>query len=112
MMRGTTRAKPEFAILSARFPALPKAGEALPGRQKRKSSGDARCGCGIPGIPKFRLEEEVEQRVQAGRRCHRTCWTPVGGDILFVEANIAKGGRHPYVTGQIGDVMQESTRPH
>ena len=37
-------------------------------------------------------------------------WTPVGGDILFVEANIAKGGRHLTVTGQVGEVMQESTK--
>jgi ATP-dependent Lon protease len=29
---------------------------------------------------------------------------------LFVEANVAKGGRHLTVTGQVGDVMQESTK--
>ena len=32
------------------------------------------------------------------------------GDILFVEANISKGSRHLTVTGQVGDVMQESTK--
>jgi ATP-dependent Lon protease len=62
------------------------------------------------GAPKFRLEEEVENRVKRAGVVIGLAWTPVGGDILFVEANIAKGGRHLTVTGQIGDVMQESTK--
>jgi ATP-dependent Lon protease len=62
------------------------------------------------GIPKFRLEEEVEERVKRPGVVIGLAWTPVGGDILFVEANIAKGSRHLTVTGQIGDVMQESTK--
>src|SRR4029077_10625580 len=62
------------------------------------------------GAPKFRLEEEVEERVKRAGVVIGLAWTPVGGDILFVEANIAKGGRHLTVTGQIGDVMQESTK--
>jgi ATP-dependent Lon protease len=35
-------------------------------------------------------------------------WTPVGGDILFIEANKMKGKGHFHITGQIGDVMKES----
>ncbi len=62
------------------------------------------------GIPKYRLEEEVEERVKRPGVVIGLAWTPVGGDILFVEANISKGGRHLTVTGQIGDVMQESTK--
>src|ERR1051325_11715672 len=62
------------------------------------------------GTPKYRLEEEVEERVQRAGVVIGLAWTPVGGDILFVEANIAKGGRHLTVTGQIGEVMQESTK--
>jgi ATP-dependent Lon protease len=62
------------------------------------------------GIQKYRLEEEVEERVRRAGVAIGLAWTPVGGDILFVEANIAKGGRHLTVTGQIGDVMQESTK--
>jgi ATP-dependent Lon protease len=61
------------------------------------------------GTPKYRLEEEVEERIRPGVVIG-LAWTPVGGDILFVEANIAKGGRHLTVTGQIGEVMQESTK--
>src|SRR4029079_15810654 len=62
------------------------------------------------GSPKYQLEEEVEERVKRAGVVIGLAWTPVGGDILFVEANIAKGGRHRTVTGQIGDVMQESTK--
>src|SRR5437867_1607764 len=61
------------------------------------------------GVPKFELEEEVEERVKRAGVVIGLAWTPVGGDILFVEANISKGSRHLTVTGQVGDVMQEST---
>jgi len=62
------------------------------------------------GSPKFRLEEEVEERVKRPGVAVGLAWTPVGGDVLFVEANVAKGSRHLTVTGQIGEVMQESTK--
>ena len=62
------------------------------------------------GLAKFRLEEEVEERVKRPGVVIGLAWTPVGGDILFVEANISKGARHLIVTGQIGEVMQESTK--
>src|SRR6266850_5902055 len=42
------------------------------------------------GSPKFQLEEEVEERVKRAGVVIGLAWTPVGGDILFVEANIAK----------------------
>src|SRR2546427_358321 len=60
--------------------------------------------------PKYQLEEEVEERVKRAGVVIGLAWTPVGGDILFVEANISKGSRHLTVTGQVGDVMQESTK--
>src|SRR5262252_4578866 len=62
------------------------------------------------GSPKYQLEEEVEERVKRAGVVIGLAWTPVGGDILFVEANIAKGGRHLTVPGQVGDVMQEATK--
>jgi len=62
------------------------------------------------GSSRYRLEEEVEERVKRAGVAVGLAWTPVGGDVLFVEANIAKGGRHLTVTGQIGEVMQESTK--
>ena len=62
------------------------------------------------GSQKYQLEEEVEERVKRAGVVIGLAWTPVGGDILFVEANISKGARHLTVTGQVGDVMQESTK--
>src|SRR5688572_18064314 len=62
------------------------------------------------GLPRYRLEEEVEERVNRPGVVVGLAWTPVGGDVLFVEANISKGARHLLVTGQIGEVMQESTK--
>jgi ATP-dependent Lon protease len=35
-------------------------------------------------------------------------WTPVGGDLLFIEATSMKGGKGLTLTGQLGDVMKES----
>ena len=78
---------------------------------KDPTSGRRRHGCRrTPGSPKYQLEEEVEERVRRAGVVIGLAWTPVGGDILFVEANVSKGGRHLTVTGQVGDVMQESTK--
>jgi ATP-dependent Lon protease len=62
------------------------------------------------GLPRFRPEEEIEERINRPGVVIGLAWTPVGGDVLFVEANISKGARHLTVTGQIGEVMQESTK--
>ncbi|MCG3172024.1 MAG: Lon protease 2 [Myxococcota bacterium] len=37
-------------------------------------------------------------------------WTPVGGDILFIEATRMRGAKHFVVTGKLGEVMTESAR--
>ena len=37
-------------------------------------------------------------------------WTPVGGDILYIQALMTKGGGKITVTGQLGDVMKESSQ--
>jgi ATP-dependent Lon protease len=56
------------------------------------------------------VAEELEERVRRPGVAVGLAWTPVGGEVLFVEATLAGGGRNLTVTGQIGDVMQESTR--
>jgi ATP-dependent Lon protease len=37
-------------------------------------------------------------------------WTEAGGDVLYVEATLLPGGRELMLTGQLGDVMQESAK--
>jgi ATP-dependent Lon protease len=62
------------------------------------------------GSQKFRIAEELEDRIKRPGVAVGLAWTPVGGEVLFVEASLVGGGRNLTVTGQIGDVMQESTK--
>jgi len=67
------------------------------------------------GVPRFRIETELEERTRKPGVAVAVAWTPAGGDILFVEAaRMARGearGRGEFtVTGQVKDVMQESMR--
>ena len=55
-----------------------------------------------------RVETEVEERVKRPGVAIGLAWTPAGGDILFIEANKMKGKGSFTMTGQIGEVMQES----
>ena len=58
------------------------------------------------GRPKV-YQEELLKRDQIGVATG-LAWTPVGGDILFVEATAMKGRGVLTLTGQLGDVMKES----
>ena len=55
-----------------------------------------------------RVETEVSERVKRPGVAVGLAWTPAGGDILFIEANKMKGKGGFNMTGQIGEVMQES----
>jgi ATP-dependent Lon protease len=55
-----------------------------------------------------RVETEVSERVKRPGVAVGLAWTPSGGDILFIEANKMKGKGGFTMTGQIGEVMQES----
>jgi ATP-dependent Lon protease len=60
------------------------------------------------GPPKFLREDEMEKNeigVVTG-----LAWTPVGGEVLFVEASVMKGKGGLTLTGQLGDVMKESVQ--
>src|SRR6185295_8195801 len=60
------------------------------------------------GGPKF-YPEEARKELPAGVATGMA-WTEMGGEILFIEANLLPGGRGFTITGQLGDVMQESAR--
>src|SRR3954453_14245998 len=57
---------------------------------------------------KIRSEGEIAERTERPGVAVGLSWTPAGGDVLFVEANAMKGKGGFTMTGQIGQVMQES----
>lgn len=63
---------------------------------------------GILGAAKF--ESEVAMRTSMPGVATGLAWTPVGGDILFIEASRAPGHGKLILTGQLGEVMKESAQ--
>jgi ATP-dependent Lon protease len=63
---------------------------------------------GILGSRKF--ENETAQRTATPGVATGLAWTPVGGDILFIEASKVPGSGKLILTGQLGDVMKESAQ--
>jgi ATP-dependent Lon protease len=62
----------------------------------------------VLGVPKYRSEREVEDRVKGPGVSVGLVWTPAGGDIVFIEASRMRGGKQFTMTGHLGEVMQES----
>jgi ATP-dependent Lon protease len=75
-------------------------------------SGPIRIAAGdlaaILGAPLF--ENEVAMRTSVPGVATGLAWTPVGGDILFIEATANAGSGKLILTGQLGDVMKESAQ--
>ena len=61
------------------------------------------------GAPRH-LDEEMKDRTREPGVSVGLAWTPVGGDVLFVEAQRMPGSSQLTITGQLGDVMKESAR--
>ncbi|MDQ2898389.1 MAG: AAA family ATPase, partial [Acidobacteriota bacterium] len=63
------------------------------------------------GAPRFRSETELVERTRRPGVAVGLAWTPVGGDVLFIEAGRMPGGSKGLImTGQLGSVMQESVQ--
>jgi ATP-dependent Lon protease len=62
----------------------------------------------ILGAPRF--ENEVAMRTSVPGVATGLAWTPVGGDILFIESTRIPGNGRLILTGQLGDVMKESAQ--
>ncbi len=76
--------------------------------EKRHFSVNATAVHKYLGPPRFLREEEMDKNeigVVTG-----LAWTPVGGEILYVEAIIMQGKGGLTLTGQLGDVMKESVQ--
>jgi ATP-dependent Lon protease len=59
-------------------------------------------------LGKARFQAEVKRRTSEPGVATGLAWTPVGGDVLFVEAVAYPGEGKLQITGQLGDVMKES----
>jgi ATP-dependent Lon protease len=60
------------------------------------------------GVPKFYPELDQEQS-QVGLSTG-LAWTQAGGEVLYVEASLIRGKGELIITGQLGEIMQESAR--
>ena len=61
------------------------------------------------GAPRH-LDEELANRTKHAGVAIGLAWTPVGGDVLLIEASRMAGGSQLTLTGSLGDVMKESAR--
>lgn len=62
------------------------------------------------GKPRYGYRTEIEDRTDRPGVATGLAWTPVGGDVLFIEATHFPGGKGFQYTGHLGEVMQESAR--
>jgi ATP-dependent Lon protease len=62
----------------------------------------------IKALGKPRFENDLYYEVDIPGVMVGLAWTPVGGDILFIEVSLSKGTGKLSITGQLGEVMKES----
>jgi ATP-dependent Lon protease len=74
---------------------------------KKASISDARVR-ELLGRPRF--HSEAKRRTRQPGVATGLAWTPVGGDVLFIEATSYPGKGNLTITGQLGDVMRESAQ--
>ena len=80
-----------------------------PPSDRRSARGEAADLPDYLGPPRF--HDEVAFRVSRPGVATGVAWTETGGDVLFVEASLLPSGHHNLIlTGQLGNVMQESAR--
>lgn len=85
------------------------------GAARRIAEGEARritvTGGKLPDyITSRKFYPEVAERICVPGIATGLAWTPVGGDILFIEATKMKGKGRLIITGQVRDVMKESVQ--
>jgi ATP-dependent Lon protease len=62
------------------------------------------------GRPKYFGTEEIQRRTEIPGVATGLAWTPVGGDVLFIEATKMPGSKGFITTGSVGKIMQESAQ--
>ena len=101
--RPQSRARDRRDLPQDRAAAAPKARSRVSTVTPRRRRGAARRAA----APR-RGDEGPHARIRASPS--GLAWTPVGGDVLFVEASRMAGASQLTITGQLGDVMKESAR--
>ena len=61
-------------------------------------------------LRKRKFFADIAERTEVPGVATGLAWTPVGGDILFIEASVSRGTGRMILTGQLGDVMKESAQ--
>ncbi len=85
-----------------------KVARQIAGRELERVAVDAKDVDDLRGRPKVHPEHKArEDQVGVATGMY---YTPVGGDIMFVEASVMRGKGELVLTGQLGDVMKESAR--
>src|ERR687894_1446995 len=74
----------------------------------RKSKRVIRANAAQELLGKRRFQPDVQRRTDEPGVATGLAWTPVGGDVLYVEATAFPGDGKLQITGQLGDVMRES----
>ena len=103
----TTRARPACASSSARSArsrARSRAGSPRARRRRARSARRGRASCSAAGA----ITPRRARRTRVPGVATGLAWTPVGGDVLFIEAQAFDGEGELQITGQLGDVMKES----
>ena len=82
-----------------------------PGRRgERQAQGDRDRAPRRELLGRQRFYSEVRRRTSRPGVATGLAWTPVGGDVLFIEATAMPGKGNLTITGQLGDVMKESAQ--
>ena len=63
-----------------------------------------------PAIGPRKFYNDVAERTEVPGVATGLAWTPVGGDILFIEASASRGSGRLTITGKLGEVMRESAQ--
>jgi ATP-dependent Lon protease len=83
-------------------------------RQVAEGEAKRRVSVGEPGVRELlgrrRFFTEARRRTRVPGVATGLAWTPVGGDVLFIEATAMPGTGKLTITGQLGDVMKESAQ--
>ncbi len=77
--------------------------------RKKKTSINSNMVEKLLGPPPYMSVDQLEEEDQIGVAAG-LAWTPVGGEILFIEGRLMKGRGELILTGHLGDVMKESAR--